>query len=121
MGRRRRTQSPAHPYPQFVGVPTVVTDHPDFINLSAIAVKLLLNLARQFNGYNNGDLCATLSLLKPRGWNSNSQLTKAKKELLAANLITQTRQGGLHMGPNLYALTWQPIMDPKGKLDVPAL
>ena len=93
-------------------------DCDDFIALKGNTIKLLIDLASQYNGYNNGDLCATLSVMKKRGWNSNQQLSKALKELQERNLIIQTKQGGLNMGPNLYALTWQPVDECKGKLDM---
>ena len=93
-------------------------DCDDFIALKGNNIKLLIDIASQYNGYNNGDLCATLSVMKKRGWNSNQQLSKALKELLERNLIIQTKQGGLNMGPNLYAVTWQPIDECKGKLDM---
>lgn len=109
------------PYKTYKGhfsLPAVLLAHKDFKTLSAKATKLLIDLGSQFNGYNNGDFCITLSIMKHRGWCSNDSLTKAKKELLAADLIFQTRQGGLNMGPNLYCITWQPIHECKGKLDV---
>ena len=56
--------------------------------------------------------------MKARGWNSNDSFNKAKQELLERDLITLTKQGGLGMGPNLYAITWQPIHECGGKLDV---
>ena len=93
-------------------------DCDDFIALKGNTIKLLIDIASQYNGYNNGDLCATLSVMKKRGWNSNQQLSKALKELLERNLIIQTKQGGLNMGPNLYAITWQPINECQGKLDM---
>lgn len=90
----------------------------DFISLKGNSIKLLIDLGRQYNGHNNGDLCASMSLMRKYGWNSNQQLTKALKELISKNLIIQTRQGGLNMGPNLYALTWQRIHNCNGKLDI---
>jgi hypothetical protein len=89
----------------------------DFISLKGNSIKLLIDLGYQYNGYNNGDLCASLSVMRKRGWNSNQQLAKALKELLERNLIVQTKQGGLNLGPNLYAITWQPIDECNGKLD----
>lgn len=86
--------------------------------LSPRAMKLLVDVGSQYNGYNNGDLCITRSVMTHRGWSSNDQLMKAKQELLDRNLIMQTKNGGLGIGPNLYAITWQPIQDCGGKLDV---
>jgi hypothetical protein len=56
--------------------------------------------------------------MKKRNWNSRDQLNKAKKELLNKHWIIETRQGGLNMGPTLYAITWQPIHECNGKLDI---
>jgi hypothetical protein len=35
-------------------------------------------------------------------------------------LLVQTKAGGLNAGPHLYALTWQPIDECGGKLDIAA-
>lgn len=102
---------------QFLLLPHQVLKHSDFISLSPRATRLLIDLGLQFNGHNNGDLCAAMSLMKKRGWTSNDQLNKAKKELIEKKLILLTRQGGKKRA-NLYAITWQPIDDCKGKLDV---
>ena len=93
-------------------------DSADFVSLKGNSIKLLIDIGAQYNGKNNGDFCITLKLMKKRGWNSNQQLTKARDELIEKNLIIQTRQGGLNMGPTLYAITWQPIDECGGKLDV---
>lgn len=105
-------------YKGFFGVPAVVLNHPDYISLSPKAVKLFNDIGAQYNGRNNGDLCVSITLMMKRGWRSRDQLSKAIKELVARNWIIQTRQGGLNMGPNLYAITWQPIDECGGKLDV---
>ncbi len=118
MARKRKGKSGAIVYPGFLHLHRPLLDSDDFISLKGNSIKLLIDIGRQYNGYNNGDLCASLSVLKKRGWNSNQQLSKALKELLSRNLIIQTRQGGLGMGPSLYALTWQPINECGGKLDI---
>ena len=101
----------------FVMFPYHVLDHAVFKTLSPRATKLVMDLAAQYRGHNNGDLCAPLSLMRKRGWNSSDQLHKAKKELIEKDVIWVTRQGGLNKA-NLYALTWFPIDECKGKLDV---
>lgn len=102
----------------FAGVPRVVMRHPDYINLPACAKVLLFELALQFLGKNNGDLQIALSLMKERGFNSPATLNKAKKALLAANLIVCAREGQF-MNPggtcSLYALSWLPIDECNGK------
>lgn len=85
--------------------------------LSHMAAHLLDNLTAQFNGSNNGDLSAAPKIMKLYGWNSQGSLHKALAELLALGFIEQTRQGGRNQC-SLYAITWQPINDCKGKLDV---
>ena len=92
-------------------------DSPAYITLSAKAVRLLLEFARQYNGFNNGALCAAWRLMQPRGWNSRDTLRQALVELLEHDLILLTRQGGKHKA-SLYALTWKAIDDCRGKLDV---
>ena len=114
----RKAKSNAIMYKGFFHLHRPLLECEDFISLKGNSIKLLVDLGRQYNGFNNGDLCASLSVMKKRGWNSNQQLTKALRELLERNLIVQTKQGGLNMGPNLYAITWQPINECQGKLDM---
>jgi hypothetical protein len=78
---------------------------------------LLVDIAAQYNGHNNGDLCAPLSLMKKRAWNSSDQLFKARKELVDRGLIVTSRQGGLNKC-SLFALTWFQIDECQGKLDI---
>lgn len=105
----------------FAGIPRIVMDHPDYINLSGNAVKLLNELARQYRSHNNGDLTVAYSILKQRGFKSKDTIKRAANELLAANLIIKTREGRF-INPGgvcaLYALSWQPIDECKGKLDI---
>lgn len=101
----------------FLALPHAVLDHPDFINLSPRATKLLLDVSTQYRGCNNGDLCVAFSIMEKRGWKSKSSLQYAIKELLKSDLIRLTRQGGRKI-PNLYAITWQPIDECNGKLDI---
>lgn len=103
----------------FLSLPHAVMDSPNWRRCSATAIKLLCDLARQYNGRNNGDLCAALSVLRPRGWKSSETLVNAHRELQHYGLILLTRQGSL-LGPSLYALTWQSIDECHGKLDVSA-
>jgi hypothetical protein len=101
----------------FVRIPHHVINHEHFRSLSPRATKLLIDLLAQYRGYNNGDLCAPLSLMRERGWNSSDQLQKAKNELIEKDVIIVTRQGGLNKC-SLYAVTWFPIDECNGKLDV---
>ena len=116
--RRRRLKGRQTTSP-FVQLPYHVLDHENFRTLSPRATKLVIDIAAQYRGHNNGDLCATFSLMKKRGWNSSDQLHKAKNELIEKDVVWVTRQGGLNKA-NLYALTWFPIDECKGKLDIDA-
>ena len=115
---KSKSKSNAIVYPGFLHLHKALLNSPDFIALKGNSIKLLIDIASQYNGRNNGDLCAALAVMKKRGWNSNQQLQKSLREILDRNLVVQTKQGGLNMGPNLYAITWQPIDDCGGKLDV---
>ncbi len=102
---------------KFLMLPRHVTDHLDFISLSSRAMKLLIDIAVQYNGHNNGDLCAAMTLMKKRGWKSNDQRNKALEELQDKGLIIKSRQGGRKIA-SLYAVTWRAIDECKGKIDI---
>ena len=100
----------------YAGIPRVVMECPDYFNLSGSAVRLLNEMAYQFKGGNNGDLCPAWTLMKVRGFCSKTTLSKAIKELLQAEMILLTRQGQfIRHKPSLYALTWAPIDECSGK------
>ena len=77
----------------FLRLPHHVLRHNTFKTLSPRATKFLIDIAAQYRGNYNGDLSATLSLMRDRGWNSNDQLHKAKNELVEKDVIRVARQG----------------------------
>jgi hypothetical protein len=101
----------------YLGLPHYLINHRNFQTLSPRATKLLIDIAAQYRGSNNGDLCAPMSLMRERGWRSSDQLFKARKELLDRGLIVTSRQGGLNKC-SLFALTWLPIDECQRKLDI---
>lgn len=101
----------------FVALPFMVLRSPAFAALSAHAVKLLLDLLAQYNGNNNGDLCAAWKLMQVRGWKSRDTLNKARRELEEKRFLDRTRQGGRKVA-TLFAVTFYAIDDCDGKLDV---
>ena len=105
---------------KFVMLRHDVVDSANFQSLSLVAMRLLFCLARQYNGHNNGDLSAAATVLKKWGWNSSSSIQKAIEELLEKRWIVLSRQGGLGIGCSLYAITWLPIDDCKGKIEIKA-
>lgn len=100
----------------YLALPHALLNTEKVRHFSAFSHKLINDLGVQYNGFNNGDLCATWSMMKKRGWRSSSTLHASVKELLSADFIVVTRQGGRNR-PTLYALTWQPVDECKGKLD----
>lgn len=81
----------------------------EYYSLSPISAKLLIDAMAIYNRLNNGDLSFAFSIMKDKGWNSETTLRKAIKELLDANFLILTRQGGRNKTPNLYALSFYPI------------
>jgi hypothetical protein len=100
----------------FFAIPAVVLNSHSYANLSAYAVKLLLDLGSQYRGDNNGDLSAAWKLMHPKGWRSEETLAKAKQELLKAGFIMEMRKGHRPNVCSLYALTWL-ALDPCSKHD----
>jgi hypothetical protein len=97
-----------------IQIPHYILKSDAFGELSGNAVKLLLELAKEFKGHNNGDMSCAFSVLKRRGWRSSGTLAGAKHELLTKGWIICTRNGGSHCCA-LYALTWWPLGECPGK------
>lgn len=97
---------------QYLGIAKWIINTKEFAGIKGSPLKLLIDMAAQYNGYNNGNL--TIAEANHR-WSSRSKLTRAEKWLIDHDWIVKTRMGGLGMGPNLYAVTWWPIDDCKGK------
>jgi hypothetical protein len=100
----------------FVALPYSVLNSSLFIALSPHAVKLLIDVAAQYRGDNNGDLSLAWKLLKPRGWRSEATLHKAKRELMDAGFLYETRKGHRPNVCSLFALTWH-LLDVSAKFD----
>lgn len=104
---------------RFAGIPHVVMDHPDYIALCNSARSLLMELSRQYNGHNNGDLSAPFSTMRERGVvKSKTTLAKLLRDLEQRQLLIRTREWRfLNPGGRcaLYALTWLAIDECPGK------
>lgn len=120
--KRRRRSSGKPSKSRYGGLPHSVWLSENYSHLSGGAAKLLMDLACQFHGFNNGDLTVSFSVLKARGWRSKATISRAIAELLDADLVTRTRAGRfLNPGGRcaLYAINWYPINDlPHLELDV---
>lgn len=111
----------------YVPIPCSVLDSPNFHKLSGSALKLLTALMAQIRfkkhgPINNGDLCATWSMMKRPGIGSKSTLSVAKLELIHYGFIKLTRQGEALRSdkPSLYAITWWGVNECNGKLEAPS-
>lgn len=91
---------------RFLALPHVVLDSKAYLNLSAPATRLLLDMARQLSAQNNGRLVACSKYLKTRGWNSHDTATRARRELEQAGLIFRTRKGARPNKAAWFAVTW---------------
>lgn len=105
----------------FVSLPWSVLDSLAFQNLSANARALLLELARQYHGDDNGRMLLSRAYLNGRGWMSSDMIIKAKRELLAGKLIHETVVGQRPHKASWYAVTWYtldkiPGIDPDAAL-----
>ncbi len=98
--------------PAFLKLPHWIIESEQFAALTGSELKMLIDLAGQFKGKNNGNL--SVESIRSR-WNSRTTAQAAKEGLVAKNWIIRTRHGGLRMGPDLYAVTWLPIDDCNGK------
>ncbi|MBX9900855.1 MAG: hypothetical protein K2Y28_08745 [Burkholderiaceae bacterium] len=101
----------------FLALPLAVIHSNRFKELSPYSIKLLIDVASQFNGKNNGDLCLAWKLMKVKGWKSEATLHRSKKELLAAGFICETRRGRLPNFCSLFGITWHPL-NPNQKFDI---
>lgn len=102
----------------FVQVPHALIECPNWRLMSPYAVKLFFDLYGQYRGSNNGDFTAAWKIMRPKGWRSKATLQKALRELDWFGMIELTRQGGLNRA-SLYGVTFKPIDECKGKLDIP--
>ena len=93
----------------FVALPKVVLTSSGYRAASHTSRSLLVDIASQYTGTNNGRLVACDKALKPLGWKSHDTITRAVRDLVDCGLLFETRKG---MRPNKaawYALTFQSL------------
>lgn len=98
----------------FAPIDHLVIDSPAFADLKGESVRVLLIIARQYDGRNNGHLQATFSYCKDRGIGSEHTVRTAIAELINHGFIYRTRSHGFEAGKNSwsrYAITWRPLCD----------
>jgi len=90
-----------------VVIPHCVLNSEAYITLSSNAIRLLFDIAQQYNKWNNGALLASFRYMsEKRGWKSADMLSKAKAELLERDLLIQTVQGQRPNKASWYAMGW---------------
>lgn len=100
-------------------VPVEVLTSPACTTLPNFAFRVLVAIAAQYRGNNNGDLAMTKSIGRRFGARGGTQVSRSLALLEGRGLIRKTRQGGKKpLGPCLYALTWQPISELRNKIEV---
>jgi len=110
--RKRAKQTGKGRAPDYLGIPKWILRSPEFAAIKGGPLKLLIDIAMLYNGFNNGNL--SIAEIRHR-WPSRSMTTRAEKWLISNGWIVKTRLGGLGMGPDLFAITWWPVQDCKGK------
>lgn len=93
----------------FLAIPKALIESTKLNGLSGVAVKLLIQIAVQYTGSNNGDLQASFCVFKYKGWKSSDTFNRALKELVDNGYLVRTRQGRFPNVCSLFALTWKDI------------
>ena len=93
----------------FVALPLSVLDCPGYAALSHPARALLLEVARQCKGDDNGRLLLSRVYLAGRGWKSADVIQRAKVELIKAEFIFETVRGHRPNKASWYAVTWHKL------------
>lgn len=93
----------------FVALPVSVLDCPGYSALSHTARSLLLEVARQLKGDDNGRLLLSRAYLSARGWKSADVIQRAKGELIEGGFIFETVKGHRPNKASWYAVTWHKL------------
>lgn len=104
MGRRDYRKG-ALPF-EFVPIPREVLTMPEYQVLSSSAKVLMLDLAAQYTGKNNGRLCPAWEVMRRTGWVSKGTLQRARDALLQAPFVVLTRKGHPPRTVDWVAFTW---------------
>jgi hypothetical protein len=91
---------------RFLALPHCVIESEAYRRLSHPAKCLLIDIAIQLAGDNNGRLLASFAHLRQRGWNSADVISRAKAALLREGFIHETVKGCRPNKASWYAVTW---------------
>ncbi|MDV2116471.1 hypothetical protein [Alcaligenes faecalis] len=107
MSRFKRNRSDGS---RFLLMPFTVLESQAYLSLTGQQTRLLIDIAHQYRGDNNGRLLAAWTYLnEERGWTSKQTIATALEVLLSRGLLFKTRQGQRPNKTSWYALTWQPL------------
>lgn len=98
----------------WLSLPHVVIDSAGYRQAGHTARSLLIDIARQYTGTNNGKLVACDKYLRPLGWKSPDVVTWALRELEAAGLLIKTRAGAKPNKAAWFALSWYTLDQSEG-------
>lgn len=105
-GISKKKWSTQHP---FAMLEHRILDSPAYANLKPSSKNLLVLLARQYDGKNNGHLHATYSWCKKFGIGSDHTVRSAIRELISHGFLYRTRSHGANGAWAKYAITWKSI------------
>ena len=102
----------------FISLPKALLFSREYAALSNGAKVLLIDIAAQYKGYNNGALTAAWKPMRDRGWKSKRGLYRARDELLETGFLVITHyQRSTSRRPIYYAITWEGIDETKHTRD----
>lgn len=105
MAKKSRVDESREPG-RYIALTASVLTSQAYISLSHVAKALLIEVAMQRTGGDNGRLLLSMRHLVSRGWHSADVVTRAKRELIDAGLIYQTVQGHRPNKASWFAVTW---------------
>lgn len=100
---------------RFLNIPQKLIESHAYRALDWTSRCLFIDLRTKYNGYNNGNINASLASLRAQGWVSSATLSKCLRQLESVGLIQKTRKTvGVENGSkmcNLYRFTDLPVND----------
>jgi hypothetical protein len=110
-GRRGRKDTDRRDAGRFFSIPVPVVESHAYRALGSSARALMLDIASQYVGENNGRLLAGWKFMsEERGWRGKHTLIEAKRELLESGaLVVETRIGKFPKTSAWFACTWWPL------------
>ena len=97
---------------RFAMLPITVLESSAVTSLPHAAFRVLVLLAAQFSGYNNGEIGLTAKQAAEAGIGSDQTFYRSLRELETRLLIQQTYPASrVPPRPTMWALTWLPLND----------